>query len=201
MTEKRLVVIRSNSLAAHSPEEANRRKNLCVFPYGNLFCACGDTDLGAAVKFMPRPVVIGFTNGIAILIASTQIRALFGLKVEKLPREFVARIETFALHFATFSLTTTLLAGCALIGHTRLQALHEAYSWNHCRAPAGKRGRRPQKHLPGTSRSLERAREVYESMHQLLWPGSVTREEDFNQRSPTCFFSSGLKRESPVAVR
>ena len=37
--------------------------------------------MGTAVKFIPRPVVIGFTNGIAVLIASTQIKDFFGLQI------------------------------------------------------------------------------------------------------------------------
>ena len=40
----------------------------------------GLTGLGSAVKFIPRPVVVGFTNGIAVIIASTQIKDFFGLK-------------------------------------------------------------------------------------------------------------------------
>jgi len=48
----------------------------------------GVTGMGSAVKFIPRPIVIGFTNGIAILIASTQIKDFFGLKLEKVPGVF-----------------------------------------------------------------------------------------------------------------
>ncbi len=49
------------------------------------------TGLGQAVKFIPRPVVIGFTNGIALLIASTQIKDFFGLRVAEPPSEFFER--------------------------------------------------------------------------------------------------------------
>jgi len=45
----------------------------------------GATELGGAVKFIPRPVVVGFTNGIAVIIASTQIKDFFGLKFERGP--------------------------------------------------------------------------------------------------------------------
>jgi sulfate permease, SulP family len=50
------------------------------------------SGLGQAVKFIPRPVVLGFTNGIAVLIASTQIKDFFGLAVGELPSEFLARM-------------------------------------------------------------------------------------------------------------
>ena len=47
---------------------------------GVLLLVMGFTGLGAAVKFIPRPVTIGFTNGIALLIASTQIKDFLGLR-------------------------------------------------------------------------------------------------------------------------
>ena len=46
---------------------------------GVILVVMGVTGLGAAVKFIPRPVTIGFTNGIALLIASTQIKDFLGL--------------------------------------------------------------------------------------------------------------------------
>ena len=49
--------------------------------------------MGTAVKFIPRPVVIGFTNGIAVLIASTQIKDFFGLQLAKVPGEFWPRMK------------------------------------------------------------------------------------------------------------
>jgi len=48
-----------------------------------LLVILGVTGLGTAVKFIPRPVVVGFTNGIAVIIASTQIKDFFGLKSTK----------------------------------------------------------------------------------------------------------------------
>ena len=57
---------------------------------GVILILLGLTGLGTAVKYIPRPVVIGFTNGIGVLIASTQIRDLFGLQIaahaRRLPR-------------------------------------------------------------------------------------------------------------------
>ena len=50
------------------------------------------TGLGQAVKFIPRPVVIGFTNGIALLIATTQIKDFLGLRIADPPSEFFARM-------------------------------------------------------------------------------------------------------------
>src|ERR1700731_453847 len=72
---------------------------MCTLMAGVLLVIFGVTGLGATVKFIPRPVVVGFTNGIAIIIASTQIKDFFGLKVEKVPGEFWARMEVLARSF------------------------------------------------------------------------------------------------------
>jgi len=68
---------------------------------GVLLVIMGLTGLGAAVRFIPRMVVIGFTNGIAVLIASTQIKDFFGLKTPAVPSEFLPRIKLLIAHFAT----------------------------------------------------------------------------------------------------
>jgi len=81
---------------------------------GILLLILGATGLGTAVKFIPRPVVVGFTNGIAVIIASTQLKDFFGLKIDKLPGEFLSRIETVVNHFSSFSPIETTLAVAAL---------------------------------------------------------------------------------------
>ncbi|MGH9602461.1 MAG: SulP family inorganic anion transporter, partial [Terriglobales bacterium] len=63
---------------------------ICTGIAGILLVVLGATGLGSAVKFIPRPVVVGFTNGIAVIIASTQIKDFFGLKIEKLPGDAAA---------------------------------------------------------------------------------------------------------------
>src|SRR6266700_911784 len=70
----------------------------------------GATGMGTGVKFMPRPVVIGFTNGIAVLIASTQVKDFFGLHLEKVPGVFWLRMKALAASFPTWSPTATILA-------------------------------------------------------------------------------------------
>src|SRR5271166_3825152 len=68
---------------------------------GIILLVMGFTGLGAAVRFIPRMVVIGFTNGIAILIASTQIKDFFGLRTPAVPSEFLPRMMVLAAHFTT----------------------------------------------------------------------------------------------------
>src|SRR5580692_4560215 len=87
---------------------------MCTLMAGVLLVILGATGLGTAVKFIPRPVVVGFTNGIAVIIASTQIKDFFGLKVDKVPGEFLARMETLVRNFRTLSLPETALGVLAL---------------------------------------------------------------------------------------
>ena len=82
---------------------------MCTMMAGVLLFVMGATGLGAAVKFIPRPVVLGFTNGIAVLIASTQIKDFFGLTIEHVPGDFIGRMRAIAQNFYTISWEATLL--------------------------------------------------------------------------------------------
>src|SRR5690348_4382387 len=75
---------------------------MSTFMAGILLLILGVTGLGTAVKFIPRPVVVGFTNGIAVIIASTQLKDFFGLKIDKVPGEFLARIQAVVHNFSSF---------------------------------------------------------------------------------------------------
>ena len=83
---------------------------MCTLMAGVMLILLGITGLGAAVKYIPRPVVIGFTNGIAILIASTQIRDLFGLHTAALPGDFLGRVRLLASSAGTATGAATVLA-------------------------------------------------------------------------------------------
>jgi SulP family sulfate permease len=82
---------------------------------GVILLFLGLTGLGTAVKFIPRPIVIGFTNGIALLIASTQIKDFFGLKIGDVPSEFLPRMRVLAGYFLTLDPSTVLLGATSLI--------------------------------------------------------------------------------------
>jgi sulfate permease, SulP family len=73
------------------------------------------TGLGGAVKYIPRPVTIGFTNGIAILIASTQIKDFLGLDIGAVPSEFVYRMTLLANSLGSFHWTAVLIAFGSLL--------------------------------------------------------------------------------------
>ena len=81
---------------------------------GLMLVAMGATGLGAAVRYIPRPVTIGFTNGIALLIASTQIKDFFGLKAASVPSEFLPRMSVLASHLSTLDWPTLGLSASSL---------------------------------------------------------------------------------------
>src|SRR5205814_5857591 len=87
---------------------------MCTVMAGILLVVMGATGMGTGVKFLPRPVVIGFTNGIAVLIASTQIKDFFGLQLEKVPGVFCLRMKALAASSPTWSLTATVLAAATV---------------------------------------------------------------------------------------
>jgi SulP family sulfate permease len=86
----------------------------CTMLAGVLLVVMGITGLGGMVKFFPRPVVVGFTNGIAVLIASTQIRDLFGLRMEHVPGDFFHRMGAIAENLHTLNGVATAVGFISL---------------------------------------------------------------------------------------
>ncbi|PYM14241.1 MAG: sodium-independent anion transporter, partial [Verrucomicrobia bacterium] len=60
---------------------------ICTVMAGAILLLMGFTRMGTMIKFIPYPVTMGFTCGIAVLIFSTQIKDFFGLKLEKVPAD------------------------------------------------------------------------------------------------------------------
>ena len=88
---------------------------MCTMLAGGILIALGVTGMGSAIRFIPRPVVVGFTNGIAVLIASTQIRDFFGLKMASVPSEFLPRMRALVQAAGTWSPAATALSVAALV--------------------------------------------------------------------------------------
>jgi sulfate permease, SulP family len=81
---------------------------------GIILLAMGLTGLGTAVRFIPRPVVIGFTNGIAVLIASTQIKDFFGLRIGAVPSEFLPRMKLLLARMTSLNWQALALGAATL---------------------------------------------------------------------------------------
>jgi SulP family sulfate permease len=88
---------------------------MCTLMAGVMLMLLGITGLGTAVKYIPRPVVIGFTNGIGVLIASTQIRDLFGLQTPAVPGDFIGRAEVLISYAGTASGVATTLGVVTIV--------------------------------------------------------------------------------------
>jgi sulfate permease, SulP family len=83
---------------------------------GMLMFLLGLFKLGALIRYIPVSIVIGFTNGIAVLIALSQLRDLFGLNVAKMPGEFFAQIETLAANIGSFNLHAFAIGAACVAG-------------------------------------------------------------------------------------
>lgn len=71
---------------------------LCTLLAGLMLIAAGLLRLGTLMKYMPQPVITGFTAGIAVTIFTSQVKDLLGLPLEKLPGEFFAKWSLYLGH-------------------------------------------------------------------------------------------------------
>lgn len=79
---------------------------LATFLAGIILIIAGYARFGRVVKYIPYPVVTGFTAGIAVIIASSQIKDFLGLEIAAVPAEFMGKWESYFLHLDTFSPVT-----------------------------------------------------------------------------------------------
>ena len=83
---------------------------------GVLLFALGLFKLGTLVRYVPVSIVIGFTNGIATLIALSQIKDLLGLEIAKMPGDFFSQIKTIAEHIHTLNFYALALGMVCVLG-------------------------------------------------------------------------------------
>jgi SulP family sulfate permease len=83
---------------------------------GALLFLLGLFRLGTLVRYVPVSVVIGFTNGIAVLIAMSQVRDLLGLEIAHMPGSFFGQIRTMAQHIDSFNPFAFALGGLCVLG-------------------------------------------------------------------------------------
>jgi len=81
---------------------------------GVLLFAMGMARLGSLVRYIPVSIVIGFTNGIAVLIALSQVKDLLGLRGVEMPAEFFGKVRAIAAHAQAFDPATVALAAASL---------------------------------------------------------------------------------------
>ena len=76
---------------------------------GIMLMLMGFLKLGTVIKFIPYPIIVGFTSGIALTIFSTQIKDLFGLTVDKVPSDFFAKWVVYLEHIASIDILSTAI--------------------------------------------------------------------------------------------
>jgi len=81
---------------------------------GVILLVAGFAKLGAYIKYIPYPVVTGFTSGIAVIIFSSQVKDLLGLRMTDVPADFLAKWAAYGDHLSTFNPITVAVAAGAL---------------------------------------------------------------------------------------
>jgi len=76
---------------------------------GVMMIALGLLKMGAIIKFIPYPIITGFTSGIALVIFSSQINEFFGMNITDLPTEFFEKWGSYFSNLSSINITTTLI--------------------------------------------------------------------------------------------
>jgi SulP family sulfate permease len=104
------VVVVFNVIAQHGYEGLLLATALA----GCILIIAGFARLGTWIKYIPQPVITGFTAGIALVIFSSQVKDLFGLSMSAVPADFIEKWAAYAQHFASWSVVETGIAALAL---------------------------------------------------------------------------------------
>lgn len=82
---------------------------------GLLLIAMGLAHLGTIIKFIPYPVTVGFTSGIALIILTGQLRDLLGLQIAHVPSEFIEKLDIYRHHYTNLSWPATLVGAVTIL--------------------------------------------------------------------------------------
>ena len=89
---------------------------IATFMAGFLLIGMGMARLGNLLKFIPYPLIVGFTSGIALIIFSSQVKDFFGLPIESLPADFIEKWMVYANNFSQINwIACTIAAATVLI--------------------------------------------------------------------------------------
>ncbi|HZW26558.1 MAG TPA: sulfate permease [Gallionella sp.] len=83
---------------------------ICTMMAGVMLVLMGALRMGSLIRFFPRPLILGFTSGIAVLIILSQVKEFFGLQIETMPAEFSHKLQAIYHAAHTVDLVTLLLA-------------------------------------------------------------------------------------------
>ena len=88
---------------------------VATFMAGVFLILLGLFRLGTIIRYIPYPIVVGFTSGIALTIFTTQVKDLFGLSIDEVPGDFVSKWVVYAHHFHTIDLWSTLVGVLSVV--------------------------------------------------------------------------------------
>jgi sulfate permease, SulP family len=88
---------------------------IATFLAGILLIIMGFTRMGAVIKFIPHPLIVGFTTGIAVIIFSSQMKDFLGLKMGAVPADFIAKWASYGANIATVNIYSVILTLATVI--------------------------------------------------------------------------------------
>ena len=88
---------------------------IATFMAGAFLVLFGLLHLGTIIKYIPYPIVVGFTSGIAVTIFTTQIKDLFGLSIAQVPSDFIEKWVVYAQHLSTIDLWSAIVGVASVI--------------------------------------------------------------------------------------
>ncbi|MBY5958052.1 STAS domain-containing protein [Membranicola marinus] len=83
---------------------------IATFMAGIILIGMGLARLGNLMKFIPHPLIVGFTSGIAVIIFSSQIKDFFGFPIDSVPADFIEKWKLYALHFGHINWVAVIIA-------------------------------------------------------------------------------------------
>ena len=88
---------------------------IATFIAGIMLIIMGLARLGAVIKFIPHPLITGFTSGIALIIFSSQIKDFFGLQMDAVPADFLTKWKIYFQHFGSINFYAVLIAAATAV--------------------------------------------------------------------------------------
>ena len=88
---------------------------IATFMAGIFLILMGVLRVGTIIKYIPYPIIVGFTSGIALTIFTTQIKDLFGMQIAEVPADFVSKWVVYFQHFDTMNIWPLLIGVCSIL--------------------------------------------------------------------------------------
>ena len=88
---------------------------IATFMAGIFLILMGVLRVGTIIKYIPYPIIVGFTSGIALTIFTTQIKDLFGMQIADVPADFVSKWAVYFQHLGTIEIWPLIIGICSIL--------------------------------------------------------------------------------------